>query len=409
MDKIRALFVFAGQGLWAKPFQSILMTLTFGIVFAASLLALSGIRSGYYELEKSLKRLGRDLVQVHKNPALNFLLDVKLTESDVKICSDATNGVASGAHAVSAVAAAEKNERDGAGGVSAVLLGTDRMWPVLNCSTYLHGRFFKQDEADSCALDVWVARELFGRTDVVGATFTVRWGGEKRELTVRGVLEDPFSIRDRLQRLDVLHGSRPLEFRLLEGRNIYVPFSVFKNTESILFCLIRPAEGMNPYEATRRIRQAFGERAGRLLVWARGPWIDSILEAVDIGFVFSHTVWGIFLSLAGAMIMTISLLAVSDRSVEIGIRRTQGATRAAICVQVLLEGFIISSVGAAAGFAAAPFVGAWIERHMLWKLTIQPGSIAFVAAAGVVVTLISFLLPAYRASRLEPVDVLREL
>jgi hypothetical protein len=292
---------------------------------------------------------------------------------------------------------------------SALLLGVDRLWPELNRCTFAAGRFVKQNETNCCTIDAWVARQVFGTVDAAGGTLMVEWGGNRRELTVTGVVEDPFSIRDRLQKFDVLHGARPLEFRIIDGRNIYVPRSVFGASKTIRYCVVRPERGMSPYRAATRIRRALGKRSDRLLVLARGPWIDAICGALDIGFLFSHTIWAIFLALAGAMLMTISLLSISDRAVEIGIRRTQGASRGDVCVQIFLEGLLLSVVGGTAGFLAAPFAGMYLERHMFWDIVIQPGSVLFVAAAGGAVTLLSFLLPAYRASRLEPVEVLRDI
>ena len=128
-----------------------------------------------------------------------------------------------------------------------------------------------------------------------------------------------------------------------------------------------------------------------------------------MAYIFSNAVWGIFLCLTGGMVMTISLLSVSGRTVELGIRRTQGSTRSGIYGQILVEGLILGGGGGIAGLAATPAIGRWLCRNLPWQMALEVEDVAIVAGAGLLVVLGSFLVPALRAGRLEPVEVLREL
>jgi hypothetical protein len=405
MRSAHAVGTFAWQGVCSRPLESVLMVLTFTVVFGASLTAVSLIRSGRAEFTRSMELLGKDLIHVHKSLKLQGLLGGmrnRLTVSDARIAAAAAHGSAAPARITDVVLGAGDRE------VSSVLVGTEASWPAVNGSTFKTGEFFAAGETDACALDAWVARELFDAANPVGKTVSATWADGKKTFVVRGVIADPSSIRERLQGFDVLSAARPTILRLLEARNLFVPIVSMGPGDDATFLLVKHGSDLTPPEAVARIRKAFGERAEGLTVWARGPWIDMIMEAANVAYIFSNAVWGIFLCLAGAMIMTISLLSLSSRMLEFGIRRSQGATRLGICGQILLEGFLLGALGAILGTAASPFVGDWLCRKLPWQIVFRLGDVAFVAGAGVLVIVLSFVVPALRAARLEPVDVLRE-
>jgi ABC-type antimicrobial peptide transport system permease subunit len=216
-------------------------------------------------------------------------------------------------------------------------------------------------------------------------------------------------MREKLQGLDFLSAARPLAFRILEGRCAYIPLAAGGSGGDIQLILVRHAAGMDAWEATRRIREALGDRSAALMVWSRKPWIDSILGMIDIGQAFSSIVWIIFVSLAGAMVMTISLLSLQSRTVEIGVRRALGATRAGVCGQIVLEGTILGALGAALGVAATPPAGAWLSRNLPFSMSLRGEDVLLVAGCGLCIVALSFLLPAVRAGKMNPVEVLREL
>lgn len=406
MRRCFAALRFAWQGLSSRPFETVLMALTFTVIFGASLTAVSLVRSGREELEHNLELFGKDIVHVHRGLKWQNLfggLAAKLAEEDVDRLAHAVDGVATGAQIALAVVGAGGEE------FTTVLVGTDTKWPDVNGSTFAAGSFFANGREDTCVLDSWVARRLFGAADAMGKTMRVSWAGRTQEFTVAGVMADPLSIRERFQGFDVLKDARPLLLRILEGRNLYIPRSCFRSGMEIALCLARHGPDLTPTEARDRILDALGERAGTMTVWARGHWLDTLLDMLDIAYVFSNAVWALFLLLTGAMVMTIGLLAVTERTVELGIRRTQGATRRGICGQILLEGTILGGVGALAGFSATPLAGAWLCRNLPWQLRLRAEDMLLVFGAGMAVAVLSFLVPALRAARLEPVEVLREL
>src|SRR5262245_25292039 len=129
---------------------------------------------------------------------------------------------------------------------------------------------------------------------------------------------------------------------------------------------------------------------------------------MSLGVKLASFVIGIIaLIVAGIGIMNIMLVAVTERTREIGLRKALGATRASIRTQFLLEAVLLCNlggiVGVAAGFALGNVVALFTRfaPHvpMEWALF----GLLFCSAVGVAFG----LLPAVRASRLDPIEALR--
>ncbi|HJU89511.1 MAG TPA: ABC transporter permease [Gemmatimonadaceae bacterium] len=113
--------------------------------------------------------------------------------------------------------------------------------------------------------------------------------------------------------------------------------------------------------------------------------------------------------LVGAIvIMNVMLMAVSQRTREIGIRKALGARRRDILGQFLVEAATLSSVGALAGIALGIGIAFVVEAATPMPAAVSPWSIIVAVALGAGVGIVSGLYPAARASRLDPVVALRQ-
>jgi putative ABC transport system permease protein len=115
------------------------------------------------------------------------------------------------------------------------------------------------------------------------------------------------------------------------------------------------------------------------------------------------------LIVGGMVIMNIMLVAVAERTREIGIRKSLGARRRDILSQFLAEAATLSTLGAIIGIA----LGIAIAKGIAWKFPFLPAAVApwsLVAATmlGLIVGIVSGVYPARRASRLDPIEALRQ-
>jgi putative ABC transport system permease protein len=126
---------------------------------------------------------------------------------------------------------------------------------------------------------------------------------------------------------------------------------------------------------------------------------------------FFSAVGLVTLALGGLGVMNIMLVAVRERTREIGLRKALGATTAQIQRQFFLEGFVLTMISGAIGFGLAMALCAAVNtlpmptRFQGMTLTWEAGAFAVLALVLVGVTTSTY--PARRAARLPPVEALR--
>ncbi len=108
------------------------------------------------------------------------------------------------------------------------------------------------------------------------------------------------------------------------------------------------------------------------------------------------------------VIMNIMLVAVSERTREIGVRKALGAKRRDILLQFLIEAATLGIVGSAIGVALGIGLAAGISAFSPLPASVAPWSIVVGIALGAGVGVVSGVYPASRASRLDPITALRQ-
>jgi putative ABC transport system permease protein len=112
--------------------------------------------------------------------------------------------------------------------------------------------------------------------------------------------------------------------------------------------------------------------------------------------------------LVGAVvIMNIMLVSVSERTREIGIRKSLGAKRRDILLQFLIESSTLSGVGALVGIGMGIGMASLVSAMSPLPARVSGGSIVLGLALGIGVGLAAGVYPAWRASRLDPIVALR--
>ncbi len=180
---------------------------------------------------------------------------------------------------------------------------------------------------------------------------------------------------------------------------------------------VQAEPGVSQAELKRRVSAAVGTnvavRTGEEDQAQQSQDLDEILSFLTIGLL----VFGLIALLVGAfVIFNTFTITVAQRTREFGMLRTIGASRRQILRAVVLEALLIGAIGSVlgllAGIGLAPLLyalfGAIGFDFPSTALVIAARTIVVAILLGTVVTLLSSLVPAIRATRVSPIEALRE-
>jgi len=115
----------------------------------------------------------------------------------------------------------------------------------------------------------------------------------------------------------------------------------------------------------------------------------------------------ISLVVGGMVIMNIMLVSVAERTHEIGVRKSLGARRKDILRQFLAEAATLSTLGAIIGIGLGIAAAKVIALKTPLPAAVAPWSLVVATLLGTIVGIVSGVVPARRASRLDPIEALR--
>ncbi len=267
----------------------------------------------------------------------------------------------------------------------------------------VEGRFFTQQEDRSRAMvgviGDTVKTTLFpGDEDPIGKVVRV----EGAEFTVIGIQEKLGSAFGRDQ-----------------DKSIYIPDSAFDRMYGpgmgfALFGRALPGTGLSLQDALDETRVAlrarFHAHPGQednfdtLTPDAIRGFIDQLLGMVAAIVV---PVTCISLVVGGIVIMNIMLVSVTERTREIGVRKSLGARHGYIMMQILIEAVVLAMMGGAFGVALGAAVTVVLGKLFDLSLKITPAYVVLSIAVSSIVGVVSGWYPASRAAKLDPVVALR--
>jgi putative ABC transport system permease protein len=243
-----------------------------------------------------------------------------------------------------------------------------------------------------CVIGAKVYRELFGQQNALGEL--VNLGGFR--CRVIGIL-----------------GSEGRSLGLDTEELVIVPVAFAQgllNTEGLFRILIEAKDlavidRLKTHIKTTIAKRHYGEEDVTIITQ------DSVLATFDkILKVLTLTVAGIAgisLVVAGILIMNVMLMAVAQRTAEIGLCKALGAGQLQIMVLLVTEALLLSTIGGLIGLALG-FAGSWLAVQFYPTLQTTPPAWAIAAALGTALGtgFIFSLLPARRAARLDPIQAL---
>jgi putative ABC transport system permease protein len=275
-----------------------------------------------------------------------------------------------------------------------VTAGPDRFDPL----TYVDGH--KAETADEVVIDKATADEYhFG----VGDTVTVSARAPKKDYTVAGI--------STLGDSENLAGSRLVQMTLPEAQRV-------TGHDGYDDISVAASGGTSP----EQLKAAISAELGRTDFAVRTGKEQAEKSAQDLsdalGFIRTALLVfaGVALLVGGFLIFNTFAVTVAQRSKEFALMRTLGASRAQVLRSVLAEtftiGLIASIVGIAAGLVLAPGLRALLGAFGLelgsTSLQLQPRTIIAGLAVGIIATVVSGFVPARRATRVQPVEAMRD-
>jgi putative ABC transport system permease protein len=177
--------------------------------------------------------------------------------------------------------------------------------------------------------------------------------------------------------------------------------------------VIVKAESINRVEELKReIEETVNSREDKVTVFDLKVILDRINQAFNQINTFLMAIAAISLLVAGVSILNIMLMSTIERTKEIGIMRAIGAYRMTILRIFLMEALILGIIGSVIGSVLSILGGYLIDLVMLQdtKYVFQLSTVFYIAeglSVGLITAIVSGLYPAWKASRLEPIEALR--
>jgi putative ABC transport system permease protein len=269
---------------------------------------------------------------------------------------------------------------------------------------FQEGRFYNEAEANSGAalivLGNEVAQGLFEGTDPIGKN--IRMYGQK--FTVIGVLK---------KQGEGIFGES-------DDTSVYIPVNFLRrlygdNNDSMTpVIVIKPEKGidMDAYKAelTQKLRNYRGMKTGEIdnffinVLSGFTDLLDGIISKMNVvGWIIS----GFSLLVGGFGIANIMFVSVKERTNLIGIQKSLGAKNRFILFQFLFEAVILSVIGGLIGLILVWIISIILTNSLDFEFVLGLGNVLLGTGLAAIIGLISGILPAISASKLDPVEAIR--
>ncbi|WP_026663120.1 ABC transporter permease [Butyrivibrio proteoclasticus] len=270
------------------------------------------------------------------------------------------------------------------------------------------GSYFNKQQVESgqkvCVMLVDDARKLFGTEDVIGLEVDLSAWGLTSTYTIVGLRESM---------------NRMYEF-LMEGQDYYatieIPYTAmgsdfYYDTEHFYSMMLFADQDIlsdRVTEAKEILMNVHGLRGTKAI---SGYSLADFSEELDtiLGYAtkFLMLVSVISLIVGGIGVMNIMLVSVTERTREIGIRKSIGAKTGAIMTQFLAEAAILTLLGGIVGIILGIIMATIICTLIGFDVIITPSSVVGAALFSVLIGLFFGLYPARKAAKMKPIDALR--
>jgi len=372
------------------------------IIGVAAVITMVALGSGAQRaIDQQLQALGANLLTV--NTGMWFMRGVSRQQNTLTI-DDADLLGREAVHLTAVVPEISMRDQVKAGNrnLNVSIIGTTPNYAEVQGFTLAAGRIFSAaDDAARRRLAV-VGAEVPGMLDTDAATLL------GQTLLIRAV---PFEVIGVFEAKGAVGMSNPDD-------DVWVPLQTARyrltGSDSLQAITVQVAPEATIEQAMvdieRVLRRAHGILPGKdndFAIFDRKTFFNARAEATEVFSFLLAGIAGVSLVVGGIGIMNIMLVTVTERTREIGIRKALGATRTSILLQFLVESVTLCALGGALGILLGAGVSTLLAKFAGWQTEVTAGSVMLSFGFAAAVGLLFGLMPARRASRLDPIEALR--
>ncbi|HSX28035.1 MAG TPA: ABC transporter permease [Candidatus Saccharimonadales bacterium] len=269
---------------------------------------------------------------------------------------------------------------------------------VLNLH-FTYGEFFHSGIDDHVVvLGSAAANKLLDTDNQLGGKISIRG----QDYTVIGILDDKSGA-------SAFGGLSP-DMR----QAIFIPFELgkqaYQGAAQLQEIEVKLADGRKPQQVIGDIRQNILHNHNQqedFSVITQQQALDATSSIITVLTTFTAAIASISLLVGGIGIMNIMLVSVTERTREIGIRKSIGATNGQILSQFLIEAVVISVGGGIMGIGAAFGIGGLLSLKLDITPAITPLTLLLAFGVSTVTGIIFGIAPAIKAAHKDPIEALR--
>lgn len=393
------IFVSAYNSIIANKIRSLLTII--GIVIGiAAVIAISGLGEGSkISVSENLKRFGTNRISIGLNYRATIadkdrfdFKDEELLRSYEEIREVSPVAIMSGRYVF---------ENDY---YTVSLRGCNQEYDKINQLEMMYGRFLSEGDIKSgskvMVIDNVFAKMVFDRENVVGEKIKIRAGESYHNFIITGIYKNSNASNDRM-------------FQRNFRAETYVPITLIKQIDSDF--------NINEYQANiadikkldtvstdvAKLLELKHRNYNKYNVRSAVTMIESVTSILDTMTIFVSFVAAISLFVGGIGVMNIMLVSVTERTKEIGICKSLGASNSTIMIQFLTEAVILCSVGGILGVAGGYGGGMLLGKVIKVTPHISIETVLIAFGISTLIGVVFGVYPASKASKLNPIDALR--